>query len=76
MPVKSKATIFNPEYDQKPGMDDSKRVADSKTWKVTVEDLTAGVFHGLEYRSGPQVGNGYDGDALGEDRTKITYQGK
>lgn len=74
MPVKSKATVFDKDYKQQPGMDNAQRDADSKTFAVPVEMLTSGKFMELGEMSGPQVGNAYDADALGEERAKITYE--
>ena len=74
MPVKSKASVFAEEYMIKPGVNQKLRNADSKVWKVQVEDVTAARFYALGHYSGPQVGPGSDADAMGEDsHTRITY---
>jgi hypothetical protein len=76
MPVKSKATVFAEDYMIKPGVNQKLRNADSKVWKVTLEDVTGAHFHDLGWSSGPQVGHGSDADAMGEEsHTRITYQG-
>jgi hypothetical protein len=76
MGVKSKAKVFDSEYNIQPGIDDKLRVADSKVWKVDMEFLTGAKFYDLGHFSGPQVGPGADGDAMGEEsHEKITYQG-
>jgi hypothetical protein len=77
MPVKSKAKVFDSEYNIQPGIDDAQRKADSKVWKVDMEFLTGAKFYDLGHFSGPQVGPGADGDAMGEEsHQKITYEGR
>lgn len=57
-----------------PGMDNAQKKADSKTFAVTVEDITRGVFRGCEDLSGPVVGNKWDADPLGEEAENITWK--
>jgi hypothetical protein len=64
-----------PKGNKMPGMDNAQKVADSKTWRVGVEDITSGVFKHPDEGSGPVVGNPYDGDDLGEAREMITWRG-
>ena len=74
MPVKSKSKVFASEYMIQPGINDKLRKEDSKVWKVDPEFLSGAKFYELGHFSGPQVGPGADGDAMGEDsHTKITY---
>lgn len=73
MPIKS-AKVMNADMNNQPGMNDAQKVADSKTFGTTFEmQAGGGVFKELGAMSGPQVGNPYDGDAMGENRSMITY---
>lgn len=70
--------VHGPKYVEQPGMNDPQRDADSKTWEVPVQMLTAGEFMGLnDMPDGPYVGDPYSGvTGLGEEREMITYPGR
>ena len=75
MPIKS-AKVMDAQMNNQPGMNDAQKVADSKTFGTTFEmQAGGGVFEALGTYSGPQVGNSYDGTAMGEERSMITYPG-
>jgi hypothetical protein len=73
MPLKSKADVFSPDYNAQPGMNDEQRKADAITWKVDPKMMFEGELKELGCYEGPQVGNPFSGDAMGEERMKITY---
>jgi hypothetical protein len=58
-----------------PGMDDPQAQADRKGWQTTVASLTGAGEANLSYedRAGPEVGNNYDIDPLGEEYSPVTY---
>jgi hypothetical protein len=74
MPVKSKAKVFDSDYKILPGHNDAQRHADAFSWEVPVQMLTKGMQLDLGQNAGPQVGSPYDADAMGEQRTKITWE--
>lgn len=75
MPIKS-AKVMDADMNNQPGMNDAQKVADSKTYGTTWDmNGGGGSFKALGDMSGPQVGNPYDGDAMGENRSMITYPG-
>ena len=57
-----------------PGMDDPQAEADRKGWQTTVNMLTgAGERKDFTAGAGPEVGNNYDADPLGEEYGAVTY---
>ena len=56
-----------------PGMDTPIRNRDSGTWPVESDLFFSGRFVELGTNSGPEVGNPYDVDEMGEERAMITY---
>ena len=73
MPLREKADVFGEDYNEQPGNDYEQRNKDSVRWEVEPDMLLKGVLRPLGYCSGPQVGNPYDADALGEQREFMTY---
>lgn len=74
MPVRGKAKVFDSNYETQPGVNDSQRHADAFSWEVPVQMLTKGMAMDLGDMSGPMVGPPYDGDAMGEQRMKMTWE--
>ena len=59
-----------------PGMDDPQAAADRRGFKTTMEMVTgAGMVVAMNDMGGPEVGNQYDVDPMGEDYSAVTYPG-
>jgi len=57
-----------------PGMDDPQAAADRRGFKTTVQMVTgAGDVVAMNDGGGPEVGNQYDADPMGEEYTAITF---
>lgn len=57
-----------------PGMNDEQAQADRHGWRTTVGMVTGqGELEGALECGGPEVGNPYDVDPLGEDYKPVTY---
>lgn len=57
-----------------PGMDDAQAAADRRGFRTTMEMVTgAGNVVATNDMGGPEVGNQYDADPMGEDYSAITY---
>jgi len=57
-----------------PGMDDAQAAADRKGFRTTTEMVTgAGMVVAMNDMGGPEVGNQYDADPMGEDYSAVTY---
>jgi len=54
---------------REPGMDESQAQMDREGFTTSVEMITGGVKKMVGDMSGPEVGNQYDLDPLGEERT-------
>jgi hypothetical protein len=57
-----------------PGMDDPQAAADRKGYQTTVDMVTGkGMVHAANDGGGPEVGNQYDADPMGEEYGAVTY---
>ena len=56
-----------------PGMDKAQIDADRKGFRTTVQNVTGGETMDLGDDSGPEVGNAYGNDPMGEERSNITF---
>lgn len=72
MAQKAKANPFDKGYNLQPGMDKTQMKQDMSAWRVSFEETICKMMN-LGDLGGPQVGNNYSGDAMGEERMHITY---
>ena len=66
-------TEYLPHFNPEMGMNDDLAYADRAGWNTSVEMLTGGSPHDWTDFSSIEVGNPYDLDAMGEDRSDISY---
>ena len=60
-----------------PGMDPEQAQSDRYGYKTSVDMVTGkGRLAALGEGAGPEVGNAYDEDPLGEEFANVTYRGK
>ena len=56
-----------------PGMDENQAQQDRGGFRTKIEYLTGGVSYNWDDGGGPEVGNPYDGDPMGENYQAVTY---
>jgi len=66
-------TDYLPTYNLEPGMNDELAYSDRAGWTTSVEMLTGGATMNWDELGGPEVGNQYDLDVMGEDRSMTTF---
>ena len=60
-----------------PGMDDAQAQADRRGWAIPVTMPTGqNEIAAVGANAGPEVGNQYDVDPMGEEYSAVTYDGK
>jgi hypothetical protein len=64
---------YLPAYNWEPGMNDEVAYADRVTYATSVEMLTTGVAEDWGHFGSLEVGNPYDMDPMGEDRSLMTF---
>lgn len=63
-------------HNQNPGEDEAQAQKDRGGFRIDAEHTTGGKSLGVdELPCGPEVGNPYDGDELGEEYKGVTYKG-
>jgi hypothetical protein len=73
MPLKANPKVMDDDYNLEPGNNDAQKRADSVTWKVDADSFLGGKMKPLGAGSGPMVGSPFDGDVMGEERSRITF---
>ena len=63
-------------WDEDPNGHQAQAQADRKGWKTTTTMVTGGEQQDALALAGPEVGNPYDEDEMGENRGRVTYRGK
>ncbi len=66
-------TEYLPAYNWEPGMNDDVMLSDRAGYTTSVEMLTGGAPHEWDMFGGPEVGNQYDLDPMGEERGMTTF---
>ena len=62
------------ERNVEPGMDDPQAAEDRRGWKTTVDMVTGkGLVAAANDGGGPEVGNQYDTDPMGEEYADVTF---
>lgn len=64
---------YLPKYNLEPGMNDDLAYEDRAGFCTSIEMLTTGSPQDWNDFSGPEVGNPYDMDPMGEERTMMTF---
>ena len=59
-----------------PGMDEGQAQKDRGGFRTEVEYLTGGTSYDADEGGGPEVGNPYDVDPMGEEYHGVTYKKK
>jgi hypothetical protein len=63
-------------YNPNPGMNEAQEKKDRAGFHTTVENVTGGETKDVGDGCGPEVGNPYDGDPMGEEYAGVTYKDK
>lgn len=66
-------TEYLPKYTWTEGMNDDLAYSDRAGWTTSMEMLTGGVAHDWTDFGSLEVGNQYDLDAMGEERSMTTF---
>lgn len=66
-------TEYLPAYNWEIGMNDDLAYSDRAGWTTSVEAITGGVAHEMFMFGGLEVGNQYDLDPMGEERSMTTF---
>lgn len=66
-------TDYLEHYNWEPGMNDDLAYADRAGWQTSVAMLTGGCSEEYDLFGGPEVGNQYDLDPMGEERGMTTF---